>query len=48
MDSSNTDVSPDNEVIQRSAREPAVFATLFDRHATKVFRYAAQRLGDQP
>jgi DNA-directed RNA polymerase specialized sigma24 family protein len=39
-------VSPDNEVIERSACEPAVFATLYDRHATKVFRYAAQRLGD--
>jgi len=46
MESSNTDVSPDNEVIERSAREPAVFATLYDRHATSVFRYAAQRLGD--
>ena len=46
MESSNTVVSPDNEVIERSAREPAVFATLFDRHATSVFRYAAQRLGD--
>lgn len=39
-------MSPDNEVIERSAREPAVFATLYDRHATSVFRYAAQRLGD--
>ena len=46
MESSNTDVSPDNEVIERSAREPAVFAALYDRHATSVFRYAAQRLGD--
>jgi len=43
---SNTDVSPDNEVIERSAREPAVFAMLFDRHATSVYRYVAQRLGD--
>lgn len=39
-------MSPDNEVIERSAREPALFATLYDRHATSVFRYAAQRLGD--
>ena len=39
-------MSPDNEVIERSAREPAVFATLYDRHAPSVFRYAAQRLGD--
>lgn len=36
----------DNELIERSTREPGVFATLFDRHATAVYRYAAQRLGD--
>lgn len=39
-------MSPDNEVIQRSVSEPAVFAMLYDRHAPSVFRYAAQRLGD--
>lgn len=39
-------MSPDNEVIELSAREPAVFALLFDRHARSVYRYAAQRLGD--
>ena len=39
-------MSPDNDVIERSARDPAVFATLYDRHAPSVFRYAAQRLGD--
>jgi len=39
-------MSSDNEVIERSAVEPAVFATLYDRHAPSVFRYAAQRLGD--
>lgn len=39
-------MSPDNEVIERSAREPAVFAALFDRHAVSVYRYVAQRLGD--
>lgn len=39
-------MSPDNEVIERSAHEPAVFALLFDRHAKVVYRYAAQRLGD--
>lgn len=43
---SNTDVSTDNEVIDRSADEPAAFALLFDRHAPSVYRYAAQRLGD--
>jgi len=42
----NTDVNPDNEVIQRSLVEPAVFAQLFDRHATVVYRYVAQRIGD--
>lgn len=39
-------MSPDNEVIKRSLSEPAVFETLYGRHATSVFRYVAQRLGD--
>lgn len=39
-------MNPDNEVIQRSLVEPAAFAVLFDRHATSVYRYVAQRLGD--
>lgn len=39
-------MSTDNEVIARSADEPAAFASLFDRHAPTVYRYAAQRLGD--
>ena len=39
-------MSPDNEVIERSTVEPAAFAMLYDRHATTVFRYVAQRLGD--
>jgi RNA polymerase sigma-70 factor (ECF subfamily) len=39
-------VTPDNEVIARSLREPAVFESLYGRHATSVYRYAAQRLGD--
>ncbi|WP_430645321.1 RNA polymerase sigma factor [Agromyces sp. GXS1127] len=43
---SNTDVSADNEVIKRSAEQPAAFASLFDRHAPSIYRYAAQRLGD--
>lgn len=41
-------MNPDNEVIQRSLSEPAAFALLFDRHATSVYRYVAQRLGDHP
>ncbi|GAA3018472.1 RNA polymerase sigma factor [Microbacterium dextranolyticum] len=43
---SNTDVSTDNEVIERSAGEPGAFATLYDRHARAIYRYAAQRIGD--
>lgn len=39
-------MSPDNEVIERSVREPDVFETVYARHATSVYRYAAQRLGD--
>ncbi|GGD90068.1 RNA polymerase sigma factor [Microbacterium murale] len=39
-------MSPDNEVIERSIREPAVFDELYGRHATPVYRYAAQQLGD--
>jgi RNA polymerase sigma factor (sigma-70 family) len=42
---SNTNVSTDNEVIGRSGDEPGAFALLFDRHAPSVYRYAAQRLG---
>lgn len=38
-------MSTDNEVIERSAHEPVVFAALYDRHAATVYRYAAQRLG---
>lgn len=39
-------MSTDNEVMERSAVEPAEFAILYDRHATSVYRYAAQRLGN--
>lgn len=39
-------MSPDNEVIERSIHEPAVFQALYERHSTSVYRYAAQRLGD--
>lgn len=39
-------MTPDNEVIERSIHEPAVFEALYARHATSVYRYAAQRLGD--
>jgi RNA polymerase sigma-70 factor (ECF subfamily) len=46
LDSGNTDVSADNELIEQSRRHPASFAELYDRHATAVHRYAAQRLGE--
>lgn len=39
-------MSADNELIERSRRHPASFAELYDRHATAVHRYAAQRLGE--
>lgn len=39
-------MNPDNEVIERSLREPAAFEVMYERHATSVYRYAAQRLGD--
>lgn len=39
-------MSTDNELIARSHLDPAVFATLYDRHATAVYRYLAQRLGE--
>ncbi|MEU6415113.1 RNA polymerase sigma factor [Microbispora sp. NPDC046933] len=35
----------DTTLIQRSLREPEVFAVLFDRHAPSLHRYAARRLG---
>ena len=38
-------MSTDNEVIERSRDEPGRFALLFDRHASAVYRYAAQRVG---
>lgn len=39
-------MNSDNEVIERSGREPTAFAVLYDRHAPAVYRYVAQRLGD--
>lgn len=37
----------DAVVIERSRREPKVFAELYDRHAAEIFRFVARRLGDQ-
>ncbi|WP_371825979.1 RNA polymerase sigma factor [Nonomuraea turcica] len=36
----------DATLIQRSRRDPAVFAALFDRHAAALHRYVTRRLGD--
>jgi len=38
-------VTSDNEIIRRSWDNPAVFAEMYDRHATTVYRYAARRAG---
>ncbi len=35
----------DAQVIEQSLRSPEAFATLFDRHAGAIYRYAAIRLG---
>ncbi|MGB4779592.1 RNA polymerase sigma factor [Microbacterium sp.] len=39
-------MSADNEVIERSGDEPGAFASIYDRHAPAIYRYASQRLGD--
>ncbi|MBE1591822.1 RNA polymerase sigma factor [Nonomuraea angiospora] len=36
----------DAELIQRSRRDPAAFAALFDRHAPALHRYVTRRLGN--
>jgi RNA polymerase sigma-70 factor (ECF subfamily) len=36
----------DATLIQRSRRDPAVFAALFDQHAAALHRYVTRRLGD--
>ncbi|GLW08183.1 DNA-directed RNA polymerase sigma-70 factor [Microtetraspora sp. NBRC 13810] len=38
---------PDAALIRESLVEPELFATLFDRHADEIFRYAARRLGHE-
>ncbi|MEI9513700.1 sigma-70 family RNA polymerase sigma factor [Agromyces sp. CCNWLW213] len=38
-------MSDDDEVLERSVDEPAVFAELFDRHSGMVHRYVARRIG---
>ena len=41
------DGGSDAAVIEQSWRDPERFATLFDRHADEIHRYAARRLGLQ-
>lgn len=36
----------DAEIVAQSLEEPELFATLYDRYAPDVHRYAARRLGD--
>jgi RNA polymerase sigma factor (sigma-70 family) len=42
LDVSQTDAA----VIERSWREPEIFAQLYDRHAAPIHRYMSRRLGD--
>ena len=37
----------DAALIERSWHEPEAFATLYDRHAAPIYRFAGRRLGDQ-
>jgi RNA polymerase sigma-70 factor, ECF subfamily len=43
----DADAVGDAAVIERSIREPAAFALVYDRHASEIFRFAARRLGRQ-
>ncbi|SEH02712.1 RNA polymerase sigma-70 factor, ECF subfamily [Nonomuraea solani] len=45
MAESATAEAADTDLIRRSVREPEAFATVFDRHAPALHRYAARRLG---
>jgi RNA polymerase sigma factor (sigma-70 family) len=38
-------VTTDSEVIKTSMTEPSAFGTIFDRHATVLFRYLVRRVG---
>lgn len=40
-------MSTDSEIIRRARDHPAAFAELYDRHATRIHRFAARRLGEQ-
>jgi RNA polymerase sigma factor (sigma-70 family) len=38
-------LADDATLIERSRTDPEAFATIFDRHATQIHRYASRRLG---
>jgi RNA polymerase sigma factor (sigma-70 family) len=38
-------LADDATLIERSRADPEAFATIFDRHATEIHRYASRRLG---
>jgi RNA polymerase sigma-70 factor (ECF subfamily) len=40
-------VSSDSEIVRRSWDQPAIFAEVYDRHASTVYRYAARRVGSE-
>lgn len=41
------DVVDDATVVERSRREPQLFATIYDRHFSRIYRYVASRLGPE-
>jgi RNA polymerase sigma-70 factor (ECF subfamily) len=41
------ELDDDSVIVERSWREPEQFAVLFDRHAPRIHRYVARRIGRQ-
>ena len=40
-------MTSDSEIVRRSWDHPAIFAEVYDRHASTVYRYAARRVGTE-
>ncbi len=40
-------VTSDSEIVRRSWDQPAIFAEVYDRHASTVYRYAVRRVGTE-
>lgn len=40
-------MTTDSEIVRRSWDQPAIFAEVYDRHASTVYRYAARRVGTE-